>query len=91
MFKFFSTTSDEDKPVLLILSHGFNMDGRAASQAITDKIPHLLDLGIEPVVISAITVKRQVDRASSGASGRSGGFALRFSSLPEAAHFLTFR
>jgi hypothetical protein len=47
--------SDEDKQVWLILSHGFNMDGRAASQTITDKIPHLISLGIEPIVISAIT------------------------------------
>jgi len=50
--------SVEDKPVWLILSHGFNMDGRAASQTITDKIPHLLELGIEPIVISAITGKK---------------------------------
>ena len=39
----------------LILSHGFNMDGRAASQTITDKIPYLLDAGIKPTVFSAIT------------------------------------
>lgn len=39
----------------LILSHGFNMDGRAASQTITDKIPYLLDVGIKPIVFSAIT------------------------------------
>ena len=39
----------------LILSHGFNMDGRAASQTITDKIPYLLNAGIELSVISAIT------------------------------------
>jgi len=39
----------------LILSHGFNMDGRAASQTITDKIPYLLEAGIEPTVFSAIT------------------------------------
>jgi len=39
----------------LILSHGFNMDGRASSQTITDKIPYLLDAGIEPIVFSAIT------------------------------------
>ena len=31
------------------------MDGRASSQTITDKIPYLLDAGIEPVVFSAIT------------------------------------
>ncbi len=39
----------------LILSHGFNMDGRAASQTITDKIPYLLNAGIQPIVFSAIT------------------------------------
>jgi hypothetical protein len=39
----------------LILSHGFNMDGRASSLTITDKIPHLLDAGIKPHVFSAIT------------------------------------
>jgi hypothetical protein len=50
--------SDNIKQVWLILSHGFNMDGRAASQTITDKIPHLLDLCIEPIVISAITGKK---------------------------------
>ena len=31
------------------------MDGRAASQTITDKIPYLLNAGIQPVVFSAIT------------------------------------
>ena len=31
------------------------MDGRAASQTITDKIPYLLDAGIHPIVFSAIT------------------------------------
>ena len=31
------------------------MDGRAASQTITDKMPYLLDAGIEPIVFSAIT------------------------------------
>lgn len=39
----------------IILSHGFNMDGRAASLTITDKIPHLLDAGIQPIVLSAVT------------------------------------
>lgn len=50
--------TESGKQAWLILSHGFNMDGRAASQTITDKIPHLLDLGIEPVVVSAITGKK---------------------------------
>jgi len=39
----------------LILSHAFNMDGRAASQTITDKIPYLINAGIYLHVISAIT------------------------------------
>jgi len=42
----------------LILSHAFNMDGRAASHTITDKIPHLLAAGVKPVVISAPTGRR---------------------------------
>lgn len=50
--------SDSSKQVWLVLSHGFNMDGRAASQTITDKIPHLLELGVEPIVVSAITGKK---------------------------------
>jgi hypothetical protein len=39
----------------LLLSHAFNMDGRAASLTITDKMPYLLEAGIQPVVLSAIT------------------------------------
>lgn len=39
----------------LILSHGFNMDGRASSLTVTDKIPYLLAHGIRPVVLSAVT------------------------------------
>jgi len=39
----------------LILSHGFNMDGRASSQTITDKIPYLIEAQIELYVLSAIT------------------------------------
>jgi hypothetical protein len=39
----------------LLLSHAFNMDGRAASLTITDKIPYFLDAGINPTVFSAIT------------------------------------
>jgi len=39
----------------LLLSHGFNMDGRAASQTITDKIPYFLGAGVELTVFSSIT------------------------------------
>ncbi len=42
----------------LILAHCFNMDGRAASQTITDKLPYLLAEGIVPVVLSAPTGTR---------------------------------
>ena len=39
----------------LILSHAFNMDGRAASQTITDKIPFLIKRNISIQVLSAIS------------------------------------
>lgn len=39
----------------LILSHCFNMDGRAASQTITDKLPYLMKRGIRLSVISGIS------------------------------------
>jgi len=39
----------------LLISHGFNMDGRASSLTVTDKIPYLLAAGIKPIVLSAIT------------------------------------
>ena len=39
----------------LILAHCFNMDGRAASQTITDRIPSLMAKGVVPVVLSAPT------------------------------------
>src|ERR1700687_4066430 len=50
--------NDGNKQIWLVLSHGFNMDGRAASQTITDKIPHLLNMGVVPIVVSAITGKK---------------------------------
>jgi hypothetical protein len=42
----------------LILSHAFNMDGRAASLTVTDKIPALQRARVEPVVLSACTGKQ---------------------------------
>lgn len=47
------------KPVQrwLVLAHAFNMDGRAASQTITDKLPHLEKAGIELVVLSGVSGK----------------------------------
>ena len=45
----------------MVLAHCFNMDGQAASQHITDKIPYLLKHGIEPVVITAATGFRDIE------------------------------
>ncbi|OGB22109.1 MAG: hypothetical protein A3I66_17960 [Burkholderiales bacterium RIFCSPLOWO2_02_FULL_57_36] len=42
----------------LVLSHAFNMDGRAASQTITDKLPHMEAAGIELVVLSGVSGRR---------------------------------
>ena len=42
----------------LILSHSFNMDGRAASLTITDKLPYLLEKGIRLSVLSGILGSR---------------------------------
>jgi hypothetical protein len=39
----------------LIIAHAFNMDGRAASQTITDKLPHLRNAGIDAVVLSGVS------------------------------------
>lgn len=46
---------NNSKTPWLILSHGFNMDGRAASQTITDKIPFLIEEHVQPIVVSAVT------------------------------------
>jgi len=43
------------RPRWLVLAHAFNMDGRAASQTITDKLPHLERAGIEVVVLSGVS------------------------------------
>jgi hypothetical protein len=62
----FSGKCEEDKETIkqpgknkkqtwLIISNAFNMDGRAASQTITDKIPHLLRSNVEPIVLSTLT------------------------------------
>ena len=47
--------SEQTRQRWLILAHAFNMDGRAASQTITDKLPHLIRAGIEVVVISGVS------------------------------------
>ena len=39
----------------LVISHAFNMDGRAASHTMTDKLPHLARAGVEVVVLSGVS------------------------------------
>lgn len=47
--------TDQPRQRWLVLSHAFNMDGRAASHTITDKLPHLRAAGIEVVVLSGVS------------------------------------
>jgi hypothetical protein len=65
----------------LVLAHAFNMDGRAASQTITDKIPHLLASGIDLVVLSGVSgsLDRMVDHHQLWPLGPAGiKFELRY-------------
>ncbi len=50
--------TDSPRQRWLILAHAFNMDGRAASQTITDKLPHLRRAGVEVVVLSGVSGTR---------------------------------
>lgn len=58
----------------LILSHAFNMDGRAASHTITDKIPYLRAAGVDPVVLSGVSGRpdAQIEHHQLWAPGPSG-------------------
>lgn len=47
------TDSNQKTKHWLVLAHCFNLDGRAASQTITDRIPLLINKGVVPVVLSA--------------------------------------
>lgn len=49
------TTPKLEAQTWLILSHCFNMDGRAASITITDKLPYLEQAGITPIILSGIS------------------------------------
>ena len=45
----------------LVIAHAFNMDGRAASQTITDKLPHLKKAGIEVVILSGVSGRKDTE------------------------------
>jgi glycosyltransferase involved in cell wall biosynthesis len=53
--KLFSEVAPQYRQRWLVLAHAFNMDGRAASQTITDKLPHFERAGIELVVLSGVS------------------------------------
>jgi glycosyltransferase involved in cell wall biosynthesis len=53
--------SSNPRPRWLIIAHAFNMDGRAASQTITDKLRHLQSAGIEIVVLSGVSGRHDPD------------------------------
>lgn len=50
----------QNKRNWLIISHDFNMDGRAPSLTVTDKIPYLLKADLSLTVISAVTGNKDV-------------------------------
>ena len=47
--------SEKPRQRWLVIAHAFNMDGRAASQTITDKLPHLRREGVDVVVLSGVS------------------------------------
>ena len=53
--RLYERVSSKKKQRWLVLAHAFNMDGRAASQTITDKLPHLERAGIELVILSGVS------------------------------------
>ena len=77
---------DAEPCTWLVLSHCFNMDGRAASQVIADKIDYLITRGITPVVISAPMGRRATQHPHIQAFAL-GPSALRF----DARHLLDER
>ena len=42
----------------IIFSYFFNIDGKASSQHIDDRIPHLASLGVKPFIVSSICAER---------------------------------
>lgn len=47
----------------LVLSYFANIDGKAASQHLDDRVPHLRSLGIEPLILSSICGERNPELA----------------------------
>ncbi|MCA3238996.1 MAG: hypothetical protein ING32_12535 [Curvibacter sp.] len=53
--------TDTPRQRWLVISHAFNMDGRASSHTITDKLPHLKAAGIEVVVLSGVSGEQDAE------------------------------
>jgi len=56
----------EEAPRLLnwiIFSYFFNIDAKASSQHIDDRIPHLVSLGVKPIIVSSVCSERKSDAA----------------------------
>ncbi|MFZ2448665.1 MAG: glycosyltransferase [Syntrophobacteraceae bacterium] len=47
----------------IILSYFANIDGKAASQHLDDRLPHLRALGVEPLLVSSVCGRRRTDLA----------------------------
>ena len=47
-----------EKDRWFIIAHSFNADGVAASQTITDRLPYFINRGLEFVVLSAVTGRK---------------------------------
>lgn len=78
----------------LVLAHAFNMDGRAASQTITDKLPHLEAAGIELVVLSGVSGRkdRQYEHHQIWPAGPAGiRFELRHVLRKHFSHPMVYR
>ena len=48
------SSDSSEEPYWLILSHSFNQDGQASSLTITDKLPYLLEQGIDIAALSGV-------------------------------------
>jgi glycosyltransferase involved in cell wall biosynthesis len=78
----------------LVISHAFNMDGRAASQTITDKLTHLAAAGIELVVLSGVSgeLDRQYEHHQLWPAGPAGvRFELRHVLRKHLTHPMVYR
>ena len=51
----------EGKRKWLVIAHCMNMDGQAASHHVSDKLPYLRNVGIEPILLSAASGSKDLN------------------------------